>query len=285
MKPDLFRIVHSPTEFLVSSARMTLLSYDKMPEWLQYNRYVRVGYRPLTTPQEALMSLFSLHNETANVWTHCVPMWGFLWFLLSPPVYSGVLAASTLATVAAMALSTAYHLLMPCCRSHVGYQRLLCTDVTASTLVVVSSTFAILILGDPCRRDVAWHYGTPYAILASLIVLAVWRVSMSVASRFALLGFLCLMHFMASQCILLSRWVEGDAESYPFHTLSFLTLIVGGAFNVARFPERCFPHVRWLDYLLNSHNIWHMLSVLSCSLSLRGIVLDCYQSIHQGGSC
>ncbi len=47
-----------------------LQSFDEIPHYLQFNRYVREHYRPLADWQGCLRSLTYLHNETVNIFTH-----------------------------------------------------------------------------------------------------------------------------------------------------------------------------------------------------------------------
>uniref|UniRef100_A0A668ALG7 Progestin and adipoQ receptor family member 4 n=1 Tax=Myripristis murdjan TaxID=586833 RepID=A0A668ALG7_9TELE len=47
-----------------------LLDFAKTPSHLQFNKYVLTGYRPVSTAQECLKSLFYMHNELGNIYTH-----------------------------------------------------------------------------------------------------------------------------------------------------------------------------------------------------------------------
>lgn len=50
--------------------KKTLLSISDMPAYLQFNRYIENGYRPLTHTWGCIKSLFTFHNETLNILTH-----------------------------------------------------------------------------------------------------------------------------------------------------------------------------------------------------------------------
>lgn len=45
---------------------------DDIPEWQFQHRNLRFGYRKCSTFTEALLSLFSWHNETMNMWIHYI---------------------------------------------------------------------------------------------------------------------------------------------------------------------------------------------------------------------
>lgn len=47
-----------------------LLDFTKTPQHLQFNKYVLTGYRPVSTAPECLRSLFYMHNELGNIYTH-----------------------------------------------------------------------------------------------------------------------------------------------------------------------------------------------------------------------
>ncbi|CAM6103402.1 unnamed protein product [Calypogeia fissa] len=55
-----------------------LLKYQDLPEHLRTNEYILNYYRSDWPLKETLCSLFSIHNETLNIWTHLA---GFLIFL------------------------------------------------------------------------------------------------------------------------------------------------------------------------------------------------------------
>ncbi|EEC69364.1 hypothetical protein OsI_38488 [Oryza sativa Indica Group] len=55
-----------------------LVGYEELPEWLKDNEFIHGYYRCEWPMKETILSIFSIHNETLNVWTHLI---GFLLFL------------------------------------------------------------------------------------------------------------------------------------------------------------------------------------------------------------
>lgn len=52
------------------STKPILLHWEDMPKHLQFNPYIKTGYRPLSGIRGCLNSLFYFHNETVNIVTH-----------------------------------------------------------------------------------------------------------------------------------------------------------------------------------------------------------------------
>lgn len=55
-----------------------LLDWANSPPHLQFNRYVLTGYRPVSSLPDCVRSLFYLHNELGNIYTHGIPLVCFL---------------------------------------------------------------------------------------------------------------------------------------------------------------------------------------------------------------
>jgi adiponectin receptor len=61
---------------MLGSKRLLLI--EELPKDRQENQYVLSGYRFYRNSKDCLRSLFSLHNETMNIWSHLL---GFFFFL------------------------------------------------------------------------------------------------------------------------------------------------------------------------------------------------------------
>ena len=56
------------------------VSFDKLPEWMQDNEFLCRHYRPpMYSFRGCVKSMFRLHTETWNIWTHLL---GFVFFLI-----------------------------------------------------------------------------------------------------------------------------------------------------------------------------------------------------------
>jgi hypothetical protein len=49
-----------------------LSSFSDLPDYLRDNEFIVDFYRPTSSPWDSLRTLWRLHNETGNVWTHLI---------------------------------------------------------------------------------------------------------------------------------------------------------------------------------------------------------------------
>lgn len=74
-----------------------LHSFEDLPDYLRDNEYIVGGYRTeQKSVWDSVLTVFSLHNETGNVWTHFLGFFLFLglayWFYYHPPTPLAVTA-------------------------------------------------------------------------------------------------------------------------------------------------------------------------------------------------
>ncbi|XP_070597226.1 adiponectin receptor protein 1-like isoform X3 [Erythrolamprus reginae] len=64
----------------VWEGRWRVMPYDVLPDWLKDNDFLLHGHRPpMPSFRACFRSIFRLHTETGNIWTHLL---GFLFFLV-----------------------------------------------------------------------------------------------------------------------------------------------------------------------------------------------------------
>eukprot|EP00091_Calanus_sinicus_P011046 TRINITY_DN25189_c0_g1_i1.p1 TRINITY_DN25189_c0_g1~~TRINITY_DN25189_c0_g1_i1.p1 ORF type:complete len:112 (-),score=27.23 TRINITY_DN25189_c0_g1_i1:84-419(-) len=60
-------------------SNLNLIPYSEMPSWMGDNEFILSHHRPeLNSFKECFKSVFSLHSETGNIWTHLLGLLGFV---------------------------------------------------------------------------------------------------------------------------------------------------------------------------------------------------------------
>ena len=55
--------------------RQAYALYSHLPKELQDNEYITTGYRMELGFLDSIKSMFGIHNETGNIWTHLIGIW------------------------------------------------------------------------------------------------------------------------------------------------------------------------------------------------------------------
>ncbi|KAF2150489.1 adiponectin receptor protein 1 [Myriangium duriaei CBS 260.36] len=95
-----------------------LLTWREIEPWQQDNEYILTGYRSaISSTSACLKSVFELHNETTNIWTHLLGAFLFISYIhtaLSPSQYffpgSSALIVFHSSVILCFLLSTLFHL-------------------------------------------------------------------------------------------------------------------------------------------------------------------------------
>ncbi|XP_015684106.1 progestin and adipoQ receptor family member 4-like isoform X2 [Protobothrops mucrosquamatus] len=214
-----------------------LLDWASSPPHLQFNRFVLTGYRPVSSGSGCLRSLFYLHNELGNIYTH-----------------GNVL----------------YHLFM----NHEGgpavYHTLLTLDMCGVCMVNTLGALPIIyctLACSPLLRSIAL---LAYTGLSSYGIFCAVTARSSVR-RLQAFAWQALFRFF----FFYLRWV-GLGTGHPTSLRSYLIMdglaFLGGVINISRVPERWKPGC--FDYWFNSHQIMHVLVVVSILYLHWGVVAD-----------
>ncbi|XP_067226155.1 progestin and adipoQ receptor family member 4 isoform X3 [Chanodichthys erythropterus] len=179
-----------------------LLDFKNSPPHLQFNKYVLTGYRPISTYRDCLRSLFYLHNEFGNIYTH-----GAL-----PIIYITLLCYPSSRRVAMLAY--------------------------------------LLLSG----------YGVHCAVTA--------RSNVHRLQSFVWQAFFRFLLFM----LRLTGAGRGSPSSLRLYFTMDALALLGGLVNISRLPERFSPGR--FDYWLNSHQIMHIMVILSILYLHWGMLED-----------
>uniref|UniRef100_A0A1B0CSH2 Progestin and adipoQ receptor family member 3 n=1 Tax=Lutzomyia longipalpis TaxID=7200 RepID=A0A1B0CSH2_LUTLO len=250
-----------------------LLCYDDAPKYLQFNSYIRNGYRNLLPTKLCLESIFWWTNETINIWSHIFGWFLFLGLSFVDITFLNIHATSYDKIVVCallicfqmcMILSSVYHTFS--CRSEKDYDCFLAYDLFGIAL----SLFAIYISGiyyafwchDKLRNFYIFTVG---AIFIAALILQIPKlkvhsnVKMIMFVAWAAYGVIPTIHWTIEM-----GGFENAMVRLLIPRVIGMYIIVGLAFliYITRIPERWFTGK--VDYLGHSHNLWHILVV--CAL-------------------
>ena len=268
------------------SAPSALLTWDNLPEWHRDNRFITSGYRNEShSTLTCLKSIFSIHNETVNIWTHLLPACLFLLGQLliqslithSYPEATAldrfVFACNMAAAILTLTLSSLYHTLM-CHSAHVS-NLWLRIDYLGILALILGSFFSGIYVGFYCEatlRNTYWSMIIALSLITSVLVLypklqgLQYRTLRTLAFILtALSGFAPLTHGLY-----LYGWAQMWVRSgMPYYLLEGLVYGVGAAFFVTRIPESIWPGK--FDIWCSSHQIFHVLVVCASLVHLYGV--------------
>jgi len=268
--------------------------FSKLPSWLQDNDYLHDWHRPpLPSFSACFHSIFRIHTETGNIWTHLL---GFIVFLglsvyvaVSPDTSwekAMVFLAFLVAAVICLGLSTMFHTLS-CHSEFVG--KLFCKfDYCGIAVLIMGSFVPWLYYGFYCDRKPKLIYMVAVLLLGvSTIIVSLWDkfstpryrpLRTSVFLVFGLSGIVPAVHY---------SMVEGVEKASSRAALGPLALmgalyVAGAVLYALRVPERWFPGK--CDLAFHSHQIFHTLVVLAAFVHYHGISsMAMYREAH--GEC
>lgn len=270
--------------------------FTGLPHWLQDNEFLHTGHRPqLGSFGSCFKSIFSLHTETGNIYTHmygCVIFIGiFIWFLSRPAdvvSWPDKLIFSTffVGAILCMGLSFAFHTVQ-CHSENVGrlFSKL---DYSGISLLIIGSFVPWLYYAFYCRALAMAIY------IGMIVVLGIAAVIVSLWDKFAQPKFRPLRAgiFMAmglSSVVPTIHLAITDGFKWMFEHASFHWLLLMGALYIfgatiymVRFPERCFPGK--CDLMCQSHQLFHLFVVFAAAVHYHGI-LELAMKRLEGGSC
>eukprot|EP01024_Parvocaulis_polyphysoides_P062514 TRINITY_DN71671_c0_g1_i1.p1 TRINITY_DN71671_c0_g1~~TRINITY_DN71671_c0_g1_i1.p1 ORF type:complete len:283 (+),score=13.17 TRINITY_DN71671_c0_g1_i1:109-849(+) len=228
---------------------------------------------------ECFKSIFQNHNEFGNIWTHLLPLYVLSFSIaigLLPVWRQGVLIFYLTMIPIGICLfsSVMYHT----CMAQVDhYRSWLCFDVAAIYLLFVGIVPASFVWGLQCQPALL----NTCCIVYITVLIGGLMASLRGNSPFgrALPMFILLTVRLT---VFGLRVYLGRTNSLPvvWYIFAETSAVVGGIVNILKIPEKWVapdPEVKQgglFDYWFNSHQIMHVLVVVSISCFIQGACID-----------
>ncbi|XP_065070342.1 adiponectin receptor protein 1-like [Rhopilema esculentum] len=280
-----------------------VVSHWELPDWLRDNEFLSHGHRPqLPSFKQCFSSMFRLHTETGNIWTHLIGLVLFLLAMfaifarplisLSFKFPSGwaeylVFGAFFLGAILCLMFSWLFHTVY--CHSvkvHSVFSKL---DYSGIAFLIMGSFVPCLYYGFYCRQLTQIGYLISVFVLGTLcIIVSLWDKFGTPKFRPLRAGlFLCLgcsgvvpsIHMVIS--LGFTRGVEQGALGWL--VLMGALYIIGALMYAFRVPERFFPGK--CNFWFQSHQIFHILVVAAAFIHLHGICQMAYYRLKIGRVC
>lgn len=269
----------------VWEGRWRVIPFDVLPDWLKDNDYLLHGHRPpMPSFRACFKSIFRIHTETGNIWTHLL---GCVFFLclgifymfrpnmsfVAPLQEKVVVGMFFLGAILCLSFSWLFHTVY--CHSE-GVSRLFSKlDYSGIALLIMGSFVPWLYYSFYCNPQPCFIYLIVICILGiAAIIVSQWDrfatpqyrgVRAGVFLALGLSGVIPTLHFVIS---------EGLLKAATMGQIGWLALmaclyITGAALYAARIPERFFPGK--CDIWFHSHQLFHIFVVAGAFVHFHGV--------------
>ncbi|XP_014663742.1 PREDICTED: adiponectin receptor protein-like [Priapulus caudatus] len=260
-----------------------LVSHHALPKWLKDNDFLLHGHRPqLDSFKECFKSVFAIHTETGNIWTHLL---GFLTFIVGAIYFvtrpslevqwqeKVVFSVFFIAAIVCLGFSWLFHTVY-CHSERVGkfFSKL---DYCGIAVMILGSFVPWLYYSFYCRTTPKMVY------MISISVLGLASIIVSLLPKFGepeyrplraglflalgLSGVVPAIHF----CISDGFYMAVTLGAFGWLVLMALLYIVGALLYAMRIPERFFPGK--CDIWGQSHQIFHIFVVAAAFVHYHGV--------------
>ncbi|CAH00224.1 PAQR-type receptor [Kluyveromyces lactis] len=270
-------------------------SWDEIPDWQKDNEHILHGYvRETQSWKELFHSLFYLHNESVNIYTHLIPAVA-LFFIMLFATHHVINEYPTTSAIDYFMINLFFFGCATCLTMSSMFHTIKCHSLPIATfgnkldylgIVVLISTSMISILFYGFHDSSLLFY--PFAGLTSLFGLICGYMSLKDkfrsrewrpyrATMFVLFGLSAVFPIVAGFI------VYGKDETWKRVQLTWViwegVLYIFGAFLYGvRFPERLAPGK--FDIWGHSHQLFHVLVVVAALCHLKALVVS-YGLVHQ----
>jgi adiponectin receptor len=247
-----------------------LLTYEDLPAPWRVNPHILKGYRFNDSKTGLVRSVFGVHNELVNIWSHALGLVLILavafYFYptsinFSQSTKADMVIAGVFFIAAAQCLvcSTIWHTM-----NAVADVKLVstfaCVDYTGISLLIGASIITTEYTAFYCDPTSRWVYMAATALLGVGGVILPWHPKFNGPDMaWARVAFYCGLALSGGLPILQLSITHGAAFIWEFYSPILKSLSVyflGAMIYATKVPERWFPGM--FDYCGGSHNLWHI---------------------------
>ncbi|KAF0474621.1 putative hemolysin-III channel protein Izh2 [Gigaspora margarita] len=277
-----------------------LCNFGDLPLWLQDNRDILKGYRrPTFSYFKCAESLFYVHNESVNIWSHLVGAIAFIFlgfitydYVLShhPSIIWWDVAVFYIFLMGAMiclGLSSTFHTF--CCHSEKACAQWSRCDYIGIVTLIVGSFYPMIYYGFYCHNKLKIFYLTLITLFGCATIFVAFAnkfrtpefrwfrtglfVSMGLSAIIPLAHALIIYGFELSVNVISLKWIIMMGVFY----------LAGALIYGSRIPERWFPGK--FDIYGSSHQIFHFFVVAAAFIHYFGVIQAMMYWHEQNHNC
>lgn len=290
------RAAEQAEEFVkkVWEAGWRVVHHNSLPNWLRDNEFLHKGHRmPSNSFIACFKSIFRIHTETGNIWTHLLGMIAFIgiscYFLTRPSVEiqwqeKAVFSAFFIGAILCLGFSWIFHTVFNHSQ-RIGklFNKL---DYCGIAFLEMGSFVPWLYYSFYCRLGVKIIYlALIFTLGTTCIVVSLWdrfseprfrALRAVVFVSLGLSGVIPALHFIITD----GFWVAVEKASLGWLCLMAFFYIFGAFIYAVRIPERFFPGK--FDIWFQSHQIFHMFVLAAAFVHYHGITLIAHYRLTLG---
>lgn len=287
---------------LVHHNKHHLLSHSELPDWLRGNEFLSHFHRPpMPCFRSCFKSIFKLHSETGNIWTHLIGFIAFVCitsYMLVRPVTEAypfpgdwreklVFSCFFVGAILCLGVSWIFHTVY--CHSKTISKIFRRLDYAGIAIFIMGSFIPPLYYGFYCSRVLKIVYMSMICSLGVIcIIVSLWDkfsaphyrlLRAGIMLSFGYCGFIPVIHLICLYGITLAyRQAAGG-----WVALMCLLYTASAVMYATRIPERFFPGK--CDIWFQSHQIFHLLVLAAAFVHLYGICQMAQYRFEKGTSC
>ncbi|KAK9458622.1 hemolysin-III related-domain-containing protein [Lipomyces oligophaga] len=263
---------HAVVEALAKSARLgRWLHYHELPVPWRENPNIRRGYRFYSSYAQCTLSMFKVHNETCNIWTHLLgfvlvlsialhflPQWEkYETLTLYDKLVVGVFLFAALKCLFSSVLWHTYNAIGILTHK----KRWACVDYSGISILIACSILTTQYTSFYCQPATRVLYMSVTAMLGVVGLIMAWTPSFDQPqNRWLRISFFVGLALSGGLGVIHCTITRGPSPTFWFILPILKSLgcyVAGVAFYGTLFPECTLPgHV--FDYVFMSHNFWHL---------------------------